>query len=306
MRRFRDILFSPLARRDNPAAIRRVTDLVVTNGAKLTLLGVAAEPSRLQRLLHRPGLVDEAVEAERKRLDSDLRRCVARTSIDADFSVEIGDPALRIIERVIDEGHDLVVVTSDEDAEDRATIRRLLRKCPCPVWVIRPTRARIQRVLAAVDPDPNAAELNRTILELASAMVDLHGGELHVAHAWELYGEATMRGSGFMHVPPAELDALLGEERDKHSDALAELLESSQAAHATGKVHLVHGPATEVIPALVAAHRINLLVMGTVARGGVSAMVMGNTAERVLDHVKCSVIAIKPEGFVSPIRPTAT
>ena len=306
MHRFEDILFSPLARRDNPAAIRRITDLVVMNGAKLTLLGVAAEPSRLQRLLHRPGIVDEAVEAERTRLDRDLRRCVARTSIDADFSVEIGDPALRIIERVIDDGHDLVVVTSDEDDEDRATIRRLLRKCPCPVWVIRPSRARTQRVLAAVNPDPNEAELNRTILELASAIVDLHGGELHVLHAWELYGEATMRSSGFMHVPPAELDALLHEERDKHSDALAELMASSEAANATGKVHLVQGSPAEVVPAVVAARRINLLVMGTVARHGVSAMVMGNTAERVLDHVKCSVIAIKPAGFVSPIKPTAT
>ena len=49
-------------------------------------------------------------------------------------------------------------------------------------------------------------------------------------------------------------------------------------------------------------HRINLLVMGTVARGGVTAMVMGNTAERVLDNVDCSVIAVKPDGFVSPIQ----
>ena len=71
---------------------------------------------------------------------------------------------------------------------------------------------------------------------------------------------------------------------------------------ATGQVHLVKGVAAEVIPALVTRLRINLLVMGTVARTGVNAMVMGNTAERVLDEVNCSVIAVKPEGFVSPIQ----
>ena len=48
--------------------------------------------------------------------------------------------------------------------------------------------------------------------------------------------------------------------------------------------------------------RINLLVMGTVARTGVSGLLIGNTAESVLDHVRCSVIAVKPPGFVTPIQ----
>jgi universal stress protein E len=306
MYRFKNILFSPLSWHRNPAALRRVSELAARNGAKLTLLAVAPEPSGLQRLLQRPTLIDEALNAEQIRLDKGLQRWAAHAPTDALTRVEVGDRALRIIERVLGEGHDLVVVTSDEDREDRATIRRLLRKCPCPVWVIRPTRARTQRVLAAVNPDPSEAELNRTILELATSMVDLHGGEFHVVHAWELYGEATMRHSAFMHVPPAELDALRDEECAKHAEALAALVASSQAPEATRQVHLVNGAAAEVIPALVSRLRINLLVMGTVARTGVSAMVMGNTAERVLDEVNCSLIAVKPAGFVSPIKPPIT
>ena len=57
-----------------------------------------------------------------------------------------------------------------------------------------------------------------------------------------------------------------------------------------------------MLPELVARHRINLLVMGTVARDGVSGLIIGNTAETVLDVVRCSVLAVKPPGFVSPIR----
>jgi nucleotide-binding universal stress UspA family protein len=243
------------------------------------------------------------VDAQRARLDKGLRRWAAHAPPGAVTRVDTGDPALRVIEQVLSEGHDLVVVTSDEDRDDRATIRRLLRKCPCPVWVIRPTRARTQRVLAAVNPDPSEAGLNQTILELATSMVGLHGGELHVLHAWELYGEATMGSSAFMHVPPAALNELLDEERAKHSAALDELIASTPAPQATCRVHLLKGAAAEVIPATVARLRINLLVMGTVARTGVNAMVMGNTAERVLDRVSCSVIAVKPEDFISPIRP---
>lgn len=306
MYRFKNILFSPFSERGNPAAVRRVGELAVDNDAQLTLLGVVAEPSRLQRVLQGSALVDQVMDAQRSRLEKGLRRWSAHAPPGAITRIDTGDPALRVIEQVLAEGHDLVVVTSDEDRDDRATIRRLLRKCPCPVWVIRPTRARIQRVLAAVNPDPSEAGLNQTILELAASMVELHGGELHVMHAWDLYGEATMRSSAFMHVPPAVLEALLDEERAKHSAALDEVVASSPSPQATCKVHLIKGEPAEVVPAAVARLRINLLVMGTVARTGVNAMVMGNTAERVLDEVSCSVIAVKPEDFISPIRPRAT
>ncbi len=43
------------------------------------------------------------------------------------------------------------------------------------------------------------------------------------------------------------------------------------------------------------------VVMGTVARTGVAGLLVGNTAERLLDEVRCSVITLKPPGFVSPV-----
>jgi nucleotide-binding universal stress UspA family protein len=41
--------------------------------------------------------------------------------------------------------------------------------------------------------------------------------------------------------------------------------------------------------------------MGTVCRTGIPGLIIGNTAERVLDVVDCSVLTVKPEGFVSPV-----
>jgi nucleotide-binding universal stress UspA family protein len=41
--------------------------------------------------------------------------------------------------------------------------------------------------------------------------------------------------------------------------------------------------------------------MGTVCRAGVPGLFIGNTAEKVLRHVSCSVLTVKPEGFVSPV-----
>jgi universal stress protein E len=41
--------------------------------------------------------------------------------------------------------------------------------------------------------------------------------------------------------------------------------------------------------------------MGTLARSGLDGYFIGNTAETVLQHVACSVLTVKPDGFVSPV-----
>ncbi len=303
MHRFTNILFCPLGDKDNPAQARRVVDLAARNIAKVTLFGVVEEPSRLGRAFHSDQYVDAIREAERNEVFEKLAECAPTAGLVPTSSrIAFGSAALSIIERVLIDQHDLVVVTSDEDKEDHATIKRLLRKCPCPVWVIRPTEARTQRVLAAVHPDPSELELNRTILELAASMVSLYGGELHLVHAWELYGEATMRSSAFIHTPTAELEVLLANEESSHRKALDALLAGSGLESQPWEIHLHKGPPAEIVRQVVAKYGINLLVMGTVARTGVSGLIMGNTAEAVLNSVRCSVIATKPPGFVSPVE----
>ncbi len=304
MRRFSSILFSPLGESDNAAAVDRVAELAIGNNARLTLYGVVPEPSGLRRVLHPAAFSDEVQQAERDAMEKRLGRWAARNSVpDVETTVEVGSQALSIINRVIVNRHDLVVVTSDEDREDQATIRRLLRKCPCPVWIIRRTRARTQRVLAAVNPDPDETELNRTILELAASTVEKFGGELHLVHAWQLYGEATMRSSGFIHTTPDEIEQMLKREEVSQARALDELITQCGMQESPWRIHLDKGPPEEVVRRVAEKSRINLLIMGTLARTGIPGVLIGNTAERILDEVKCSVFAVKPPGFVSPITP---
>jgi universal stress protein E len=302
VRRFSSILFSPLGKSDNAAAVDRVAELVAGNNARLTLYGVVPEPSGLSRVLHPATFLDEVQQADRNAMKKRLSRWAARNPVpDVKTTVEAGNQALSIINRVITNGHDLVVVTTDEDREDQATIRRLVRKCPCPVWIIRRTRARTQRVLAAVNPNPGETELNRTVLELAASIVEQFGGELHLVHAWQLYGEATMRSSGFIRTTPAEIEQMLKREEVSHARALDELITHCSLQESPWQIHLDKGPPEEVVRRVAEKSRINLLIMGTLARTGIPGVLIGNTAERILDEVKCSVIAVKPPGFVSPI-----
>ncbi len=59
--------------------------------------------------------------------------------------------------------------------------------------------------------------------------------------------------------------------------------------------------ASRIIVKLAKNKKIDLLVMGTVCRTGLAGFFIGNTAEKVLSEVNCSVLTVKPEGFVTPV-----
>ena len=57
-----------------------------------------------------------------------------------------------------------------------------------------------------------------------------------------------------------------------------------------------------MIAPLAAGLGADLVVMGAVARTGISGLIIGNTAEAILDQLTCSVLAIKPAGFKTPVK----
>jgi nucleotide-binding universal stress UspA family protein len=61
------------------------------------------------------------------------------------------------------------------------------------------------------------------------------------------------------------------------------------------------GDPRKTIPEFTNEIKADLVVMGTVARTGLSGFFMGNTAETILNQLNCSVLAIKPPGFVTPV-----
>ena len=68
------------------------------------------------------------------------------------------------------------------------------------------------------------------------------------------------------------------------------------------KAHFLEGEASNLIFQAVKKEKINLIVMGTVSRSGIEGLLIGNTAEKVLQDVDCSVLTLKPDNFVSPVN----
>lgn len=145
------------------------------------------------------------------------------------------------------------------------------------------------------------AALNRSILNLASSLARQENSELHVVHAWVLQGEDMYRSArtGLTDLVVGEMAV---DVENTHKEWLGELLKHHDFKGIDLKVHLEKGDAGRIIPTLVEKKQADSVVMGTVARTGIEGFFIGNTAERILRNVNCSVLTVKPEGFKAAIK----
>jgi nucleotide-binding universal stress UspA family protein len=300
MKRFRNILFVALtAGSEVPAGLDDAAALADRNGASLTVLGVvAAAPDRQRDLLVHSG-GDRVCDLLAAELTARLDAWVGRFSGNQIRAhVAVGSAPAEIVRQVLANNHDLLVVTHDRSDDSAATVRRLFRLCPCPVWVMRSGHDGGQ-VLAAIDPDDNP-KLNRTILQLAQSQAVQRAGELHVAHAWDVYGAATLAESEFLPISNAVLGQLAGEAQRAHSEAFKEAIDDSGIRGHTE--HLVNGTPMNAIVGLIHLYRIDLLVMGSIGHTQAEGITVGHTAEQLFAAVQCSVLLLKPPGFRSPLE----
>ena len=98
-----------------------------------------------------------------------------------------------------------------------------------------------------------------------------------------------------------ELANTVAKAEREHRTALQELLNRSKES-ATQVIHHLRGQPEKRIPAFIDENGIDILVMGTVARTGIAGFLIGNTAENVIQELSCSLLALKPKGFVSPVK----
>jgi len=312
MHRFKNILLVMDGKGWSDAALMRAISLAKRNPARLTLFGVAyALPQDMQRLVTIMPLAElqNLVIEERMKDLEELLDPIRREGVRVEAKVVCGTPFLEIIRQVLREKHDLVMMT--EGSADGikglfagSTAMRLMRKCPCPVWVVKSSQSgAFGRILAAVDPTPNDMErnaLNVKIMDLATSLARLEQSELHILNVWTRFTEKMWTGP--VRLPEPELERIDAEDRRSHQELLGDLLNRYPLDDQKHHIHLREGEAAPVIRELAESEGIDLVVMGTVCRTGIRGFFIGNTAERVLAQVDCSVLTVKPDGFVSPVE----
>lgn len=311
MKRFKNILFITDGSRGEKIVLARAARLASTNKAKLTLFdSIEAEEYRFtdsenDSLIQR--LVKERLKARREELEILRKRELEKhPQMRIALEVQTGNIARSAIRAVLMNHHDLVMKAPAGGIKRPrvlfgSTDQALMRKCPCPVWIVKPERKKyFRKILAAVDlnlNEPESEPLAKQIVSIATSLAKQERSELHVVHAWHLAGESKLRGR---QIYAAKVDKILDEMRAACAGQLQALLKPYPYDKLT--VHLVKGRAAAIIPEAVEKLEIDLVVIGTVGRSGVSGILIGNTAETVLNSVDCSVLTLKPEDFETPIK----
>jgi universal stress protein E len=212
-------------------------------------------------------------------------------------------PYEAIIKSVLSEGYDLVVKATHQHDTLKSVIFtptdwHLIRKCPAPVLLVKdqdwPEQGHILAAVNAVSDNEQHLELNHRIISDAQFICQLANAQLSLVNTYP----ATPVNIA-IEIPefnPTHYNEAVKKHHEDETYALAESFSIAQA-----DCIIKEGLPEDVIPMVAKDKKSELVVIGTVGRTGLSAALIGNTAEHVIDSLDCDVLALKPDGYVSPL-----
>jgi nucleotide-binding universal stress UspA family protein len=208
-----------------------------------------------------------------------------------------GEPLVEICRAVQQAKHDLVIAGTRGLANWKtffvgSTSQRLIRKCPAPVWIVKPGHVgKPQSILAVTDfsaTSRRAVIAGLAIAEDAQASFHL----LHVIDSGDVPENAVA-------VIP-EGSSLRQEINEAAKHRFDEFVASLDSTYPV-EPHLSWGTPWQEINRLAGELNVDLIAIGTVGRTSIPGLFLGNTAEKVLSKCDCSILTMKPEDFQSPI-----
>jgi universal stress protein E len=176
----------------------------------------------------------------------------------------------------------------------------LLRLSPVPVLLVK-TRGsyRNPAVLAALDPGhtfSKPAKLDQRILVVSSTVARALRGTLHALHAYVPFPFAADPNT---LLSQESVERLQREASEAAQSALDRALRTTRMPKA--QRHIVGRHPADAIAQMAREIGSSIVVMGAISRSGFKRLLIGNTAERVLDLLSCDVLVVKPEHFASRV-----
>jgi universal stress protein E len=215
-----------------------------------------------------------------------------------------GRTFLEVTREVMKNKHDLVMITAQHKQKMARMLLEcpsmdLLQHCPCTLWISKgKTRRRPRRVLAALGGMRNEVAcdaLDIKVLRTAAAIAEANRSELHYVHAMPLYGGEGQKGKKLRTDLVGFIDGL----KDSFMQKCGGVVSKYQVELNEHWIHMVTGsPATAIVD-LVNDKHMDLVVMGARTHENLPTVLLGTRAMRVFDYVKCDVVGVKPDDFVS-------
>ena len=290
-------------------ALEKAAAIARKSGATITLFHSIYSPYVAGERFYSPDALEKDIEAAVNQPRDRLAKIAApleQEGLKVRVRVRWDYPVYEsIVREVMRENIDLVVAESHRHTRTaRALLTntdwQLIRLCPCPVLFVKTARPYERtRMLAAIDPMHAHAKpenLDERILAIGSELAAIFNGRLHAVHSY-LLGTPFSSGAllDTVSLPVSVTELQLAEVRK----AFDKLLEPHGLT--AKRRHLRPGNPAREIPAVAEELEAGVVVMGAVSRTGLKRLFIGSTAERVIDHLPCDVLVIKPEDFKTPV-----
>lgn len=141
-----------------------------------------------------------------------------------------------------------------------------------------------ERILVPVDFTSHAAEAIRRAVDLAQH----YSASLTLIYVYEPLDYSLPEG--YALYTPEQAGVLMEEFKER----LRKMVHELEALGMTGvESHVLHGSAAIEIVDFARAQNFDLIIMGTHGRQGLSHLLMGSLAERVLRTAHCPVLTVK-------------
>ena len=172
---------------------------------------------------------------------------------------------------------------------------QLMRVSPYPLWFVKSEpMPENPVVVAAVDPSnahDKPAALDREIVQTANAVARAVDGDVYLLHTYERLsgiGKEANKTLNPIKLPIDKIDARIKVEHRKALDSLAADcgIDADHTQQLPGRTH-------DILPSYARSRGAGLVVMGALARWGITRMLIGSTAERVIDHLPCDVLIVR-------------
>jgi nucleotide-binding universal stress UspA family protein len=284
------------------APIRFASRIAAASGIHVTL-GDTVEivPEATLRELPADWDVPALVRARKQSVLSKAAARMRRSGVEPSTILLEGDTITAIVECVKRDRHNLVVTSAPfpemPDAA-RETTLRLVHESPVPVLLARDLRRRNRmRILAAVDaatwPAGDSDNLNARIVRIALWVAQHLDAEVHVVHAWQPVAEGPMRWAG---VSPEGVANYHDTGREDVLHDLTKTIRQHRGRIDADHFHVDIGDPRTVIPQYAADNAIDLIVIGTFARSGLSGRILGNSAHEIVDSSTSSMLIVPRAG----------
>ena len=291
--------------RDTQPALSRAQEISDKTGATITAMLVVYDLSYDMTTMLSPDereAMKDAVTKEHASWLSEHLRQLGFSHID--IVVQWNNRAFEaVIHHVIDNDIDLVVKATKRH-DDLASVIftptdwHLLRKCPSPVLLVKehdwPEGGQIIAAVNVGSEDDEHNLLNDKLIVIANDYAKLLNGNVNLVNS---YPSTPLNIA--IEVPEFDPDAYNNSVKHHHQAEMAG--HAKKYGITTANTYVKEGLPEKVIPMVAKDIDAELVIIGTVGRVGLSAALIGNTAEHVIDELDCDVLAVKPDGFVSPL-----